>query len=628
MLADLSDLPSQLFKHGGSPGSRRRSVVACATLITLCAAFAAYYRVFVSLANYDDEGYMIWTVKNFLAGHALYDQVSTVYGPFFYLYEWCVLTATGVPAASDSLRLVSAAFWVAAALIAFVLAYRATGSLLMAACVHLVAFRALSFIGEEPVHPQEACIALLLALGGAFYVANQTLRMVIVGAIGGALAASKINLGIFVVVAVAVGITYARPFGWRRCVACICVSLGALALPAVLMWDRLAEAWAVSYCALVSLSLASVMLTVWATPWKSGRSLHDTVLLVGVFAGTAAIICCFALTHGSTLHKLFEWLIVLPRREYGHSWSLPANIHYAAPVWAVVGLIFAGLVRTGRVADRRLSMVKLAFGVAVLLMCATDRYAGLLNFAPPFLWLVAARPSNVSSGERYTSANAMLALLGTIQALYAYPVAGSQVNFVAVLIIVVAGISFWDGLSWCLCDRVQVRPNRTWKWVPTAVQVAAVMSIAGLNLACAWNARIIYESFSALDFPGATNVRVEADKATALRAIISRINSSCGTLITEPGLFSFHLWTGKPSPPGVDHQVWMSLLADTAQSSIVREIARDPRACVVYQQDVVDLWIHSMDVSAKPLVRFIHENFEPVFEGSGYSLMMRSRSRT
>ena len=111
-------------------------------------------------------------------------------------------------------------------------------------CVHLLAFRALGFIGEEPAHPQEACIFLLLALGRAFYIANRTLRMVMMGALGGAMVASKINLGVFVIVALTVGLTYVQPPGWRRNAACIAVSLGALALPAVLMWDRLTETWA------------------------------------------------------------------------------------------------------------------------------------------------------------------------------------------------------------------------------------------------------------------------------------------------------------------------------------------------------------------------------------------------
>jgi hypothetical protein len=595
--------------------------VACGLALTLCAAFTAGYDAFTSLAKYDDEGYMIWTVKNFLAGHPLYGQVVTIYGPLYYLYEWIILSVTGAPAAADSLRLVSAAFWVAAALVAFLLAYRATGSLVLAAGVHLLAFRALGFIGEETAHPQEACILLLLALGRAFYIANRRLRLVMMGVLGGAMVATKINLGILVVVALTVGLTFAQSRGWRRNLACIAVSLGALALPAVLMWDRRTELWAISYCALIVFSLASTLLTVLGLPWKSSYGLRNAAVVAGAFAGTAAAICCFPLTRGSTLKSLFQWLVVMPY-QWSRSWSLSPNIHFVALIWAAVGIVFAWYVYQGRVADRWLAFVKLAFGAAVVLFVATDRYSGLLNFATPYLWLVAARPMDAGGDSRYERTRALLALLGVIQALYAYPVAGSQVGLVAVFMIVVAGICFWDAVSWGRTSGFETRLSRNRRWMPLAVQVTAALLIAGLNLSIAWSARRKYESFVALDFPGAMHVRVEPEKAAALRAIVSRINSSCGTLITEPGLFSFHLWTGKPSLPGLDHQVWM-LLDDAAQADIVREIARDPRACVVYDQEVVDFWTRGTNVSAKPGVRFIRENFETVLEGSGYSLMMR-----
>ena len=82
----------------------------------------------------------------------------------------------------------------------------------------------------------------------------------------------------------------------------------------MLMWDRRVEAWALSYCVLVILSVASALLTVWGVPWKGGLGLGDAAVVAGVFAGTAAAICCFPLAHGSTVHNLFEWLIVMPRR--------------------------------------------------------------------------------------------------------------------------------------------------------------------------------------------------------------------------------------------------------------------------------------------------------------------------
>jgi hypothetical protein len=609
---------------GAIPLGRRGIVAACAVLLTLCATFTACYSAFASFAPYDDEGYMAWTVKSFLGGEALYDRVATHYGPFYYLYEWLALSLAGVPPGSDSMRLVSIAFWVGAALIAFLVVYRATASLVLAVCVHLMAFRAMAFIGAEPAHPQEACVFLLLALGLAAYLGNRTQRMLLMGALGGAMAVSKINLGVFVWVALTVVLTYAQPAGWFRRFCCVAVTLGALALPAVLMWDRRGQAWVLTFCILMTLSLISALLTVWGLPLTGTLSLRDAALGAGAFVGTIAAICCLPLLRGSTVHALFEWLILMPRRAYSQLWAIPANIHPLALAWAVAGLIFAVCVSQRLVPDRWLALVKLAFGACVLLMCATNRWGKLLNFATPFIWLVAARPADSGAPARYTQARALLAVLGVIQVLYAYPIAGSQVAFVTVMMMVAAGICFWDGAVWNQQHRrAKASADRPRRWRPIAVQVTAAVIIAALNCAFAWEARRNYESFSALNFPGARFVRVEPKKAGVLRAIVTRINSSCRTLVTLPGLFSFHLWTGKPSPPGLDQQVWMSLLDTATQDSLVHEIARDPDACVVYQRDAADLWSFGADVSHKPLVRFIDENFHTVIEGYGYRLMMR-----
>jgi len=605
--------------------AHRGRVAAWAVLLTICASFTAWHIAFVSLASYDDEGYMMWTVKNFIDGHALYDQVATVYGPFYYLYESCALFLTGAPVGSDSLRLVSDFFWVAAALLAFVLAYRATRSLILAAAVHLIAFRAMVAIGEAPVHPQEACIFFLLALGCAFFVANHTLRMLILGAVAGAIATSKVNLGVFVLVALTVGITYAQRPGWWRNFACVCVSLAALPLPAVLIWNRRTDTWAVLYGVLVVLSVSAVLFTVSRTPWKSCLGPRDAALAAAAFAATAAAICCFPLVHGSTLYALFEWLIIIPQKEYGQAWAMPANIHPIAIAWAILGLCTAWYAGTRRVVDGWVAVLKVAFGAGVVFLCATDRYGGLLNFATPFLWLVATRPlaPNSPAGQNHQDSFAFLALLGVFQSLYAYPVAGAQVALLGVLMIVIAGITSWDGLQWIEARLAAMSRHEISSRLSIGARTAAAILLAGLNLAYAWEAHRNYRERAPLNLPGAGHVRVEASMAATLQTIVARINASCGTLITEPGLFSFHLWTGKPSPHGIDHQVWMALVDDRAQAAVVSEIAGDPRACVVYQQQVVDLWTGGSNVSGKPMVRFIRDNFRTVYESNGYRLLMR-----
>jgi hypothetical protein len=169
-------------------------------------------------------------------------------------------------------------------------------------------------------------------------------------------------------------------------------------------------------------------------------------------------------------------------------------------------------------------------------------------------------------------------------------------------------------------ERAQTGPEP----VACGRRVSTALLIAGLNLAFAWDARRTYESFSPLDFPGSRHVRVEPDKAAALRGIVSRINSSCSTLLTEPGLFSFHLWTGKPSPGGVDHQLWMSLLDDATQDAIVEKLSAIPELVSSTSRSWPNTGLRR-EYQGKPMVRYIRENFHTVIEGYGYSLMMRKR---
>src|SRR6266498_3962735 len=123
--------------------SRNVKLSACSVFITVCSAVTAYDRAFVGLGFDDDEGAMMMTVRQLLEGNALYDGIASPYGPVYYFYQWCAHALTGLPVTHDSVRFVSIAFWVAAALMVFLLIYRATGSLVLAAMTHFLAFQVL-----------------------------------------------------------------------------------------------------------------------------------------------------------------------------------------------------------------------------------------------------------------------------------------------------------------------------------------------------------------------------------------------------------------------------------------------------------------------------------------------------
>jgi hypothetical protein len=68
---------------------------------------------------------------------------------------------------------------------------------------------------------------------------------------------------------------------------------------------------------------------------------------------------------------------------------------------------------------------------------------------------------------------------------------------------------------------------------------------------------------------------------------------------------------------------WVAGVDDAIQRNVVREIAGDPKLCVIYNREMVAMWNHDADVSARPVIGFIHANFQTVAEGRGNVLMVR-----
>src|SRR6266851_10407749 len=90
------------------------SIFAVATAV---AAYIGYLRMFTGFTGYDDEGAMLVSLRSFISGHALYDQVVLQYGPF-YFEVFRLLGTLGVSFDNDSGRLVTLAVWLGIALLA------------------------------------------------------------------------------------------------------------------------------------------------------------------------------------------------------------------------------------------------------------------------------------------------------------------------------------------------------------------------------------------------------------------------------------------------------------------------------------------------------------------------------
>jgi hypothetical protein len=126
--------------------------------VLLCAlAWLGHRLVFAQFQEYDDEGYLLVTVQQFLKGLPIYDQVYTQYGPAYYLWQQVLHTVFGIPVTHDATRLVTIAVWLTCAVLVGSIVWFLTKRQVLTVIGTVAAFLHLVQLAFEPGHPQELC---------------------------------------------------------------------------------------------------------------------------------------------------------------------------------------------------------------------------------------------------------------------------------------------------------------------------------------------------------------------------------------------------------------------------------------------------------------------------------------
>ena len=618
--------PTEGDERQGLP-SRFWTLLFALALVGL-ASIAGYYRLYSTFALYDDEGYVLLSLRQYTAGLALYDEVYSQYGPGFFqitapLHRW-----TGLPLTTDAVRLKALILWMLCAGLSSWLIFRLSNSRMLSASAFLMVFLQLEKTALEPGHPQELCAVLIAAtvLLSTYWQAGSRGRYAIIatGVLVALLTTIKPNLGIFLAAAVAIGLTLSvenKPgSGWIRNI----ILWSPVALPFLLLRSSLGDPSFYWLITSVTLGVVGVLLVDHTSVPRPSRA-RDTpwrrALLYPLAAGLAVIaILGFSLVAGTSAKGLVHG-ILLQHLDFGNRAHIPLGSHLAL---TGAGVALALLAVLALRQDRLRTGMQLTIGLALILppllvhlseaklpltSGLVDRGFGqpLIALAGPLLWLVMF-PGSGGAGRALRPGFATLASAAALQPLGIYPIPGGQVAIASFLTLLVALLIVHQGAS--ILKR---------RGVPAGILLAIALSAVGFRAVTlpAERAQLV-----PLLLPGADRLHVAPEVAETLHWMVSSLQDRTDVFISGPrALNSLYLWTEMQPPNGFNATLWPIMLNHEEQESVVSALGRHPRVGAIWQAGALPTeWQND------PMFRFATNDLVPVSRHGNFELRLPPRS--
>lgn len=605
-----------------------KRIVLCASVAALAGALAlvGYWLLFTTFMVYDDEGYILWSVRSYLAEGGLYDRVFSQYGPFFYVLHDSLVTGFRLPLDNESARWLALVYWGGCAALGSAMVWRLTASRTLAAAAAVLVFATLTPMINEPGHP--GGLLALMGAAGALAGINAILRpsggaWSVAAIVGVLMALTKINVGGFFLISLAAWWTLNARSPRVARVAPWIIAVGSVVLPLLLMRGLWPERWVTTFA--MVFSCAALGLTLGIARLRS----HEFGWRTWAYSGLAAAIAAIAVVapvviRGTSLSGLVDGVILSPLR-HPSIYSNEAAWPWSAPVLAIASLALAVLIHRHPAASWRpplLAALRLAAVLWFLPTVAVDRFGALAIFSfkygPTFAWLMAV-PLQAGSATSSDRARAWLAWVFVWQTLQAYPIAGSQVAWGSFLWAPLA-LSSWRDAARYWSARPPLRISRFLQWHPLLPALAACW--AWLALAVPAHSR--YRADDPVQLPGAESLRVPRGHADQLRIMTANARLHGTTVFSFPGMFSFNLWTGRPTPTSNNVTHWFSLLGASQQRDIVDQLQADPHAVVIiHPPHLKHLWDRGLAPSGL-LIDHLLQAFEPALRLYAYELWVRA----
>ncbi len=579
------------------------SVASFASVSALCVWFG-YYTTFNSWAAWDDEGYVLSTVNVFAHHGGLYTHVYSVFGPFF--YEASSTIFTWLPVTLDNGRIVTLIVSLLAS-VGFGVAIKMFTRNVLAGIVTQVGtfvLLILSFV-DESMHPM-LFVSLLFAVAliGLALVAQGkwSSGSMVLGATVAALVLTVVNAGAFASIALLfAGLALAPPRRTMRLPRAMAAVLFAgtpflLIAVAAVAAGHATDSWALKYALAVTLAAGAVAVVTLDRGFQGLVHASDAYhfFLGGAIMG--AVIVIIALVSGTQPVDLVRGLFIDPAR-FSYAGTIPLSVPMWVEVWGIVCLAGSVFYRRYRSRNPAPGLVDGYAHVAVgllILYCALQEatflspkpsptFTNTFLVALPLVFFGAIPPVEASESERV--ARVALVALAVLEGLLAFPVAGAQVRWSSLLIVVVGILCVHDGVHHITPGLVAARLRGGRHAVGLSAPIAVLAGLAWLSSVFVGDLSSEMRSYHAntpVTLLGSDLIHLPASQAGPLESLSQAIRAQCSTFVTLPAMDSLYFWTGE-GPPTDWFNVWLYTADRPLQQQIVEHVKRvDPsRFCVI-----------------------------------------------
>jgi hypothetical protein len=605
--------------------------------VTIATVKIAVPRMHVILTVYDDEGYMLTALNSFVDRGSLYDEVFSQYGPFYFGVWGGLFSTLGIPVDHEHGRVVTGVVWVGSSLALGLATWWMTRSAFLGVGVQALCFSALIVLGSEPMHAGGMVTLLLAAIVCIACFVGRGFSPWPLALLGGALAAlilTKVNVGGFALVALALVCAYSYPVISSRRWPRVAVEVGFVALPILLMSSKLGEDWVRQYAFHVSIAALAIVIALRARS-DEARQTEELWWIGGGLLAVGLTSCLAILGSGTSPGGLIEGVLLQPlQQDDAFSLQLPlADSIWIFDAVALIGVIAYWAVRRrggapGPLAQTALWALVAVIGleIALSVIGRTVPWDSLSMEGHAFSFLafawVALIPAPAGARTPAAFARLLLPPLAVLQALHAFPVAGSQMMWSTFLLIPVGAICVANGVS-----GIAATLPRSGRLPAAAVGLAAAVALA-VHVGNATlrdpldEARFLRDTRVPLGLPGAESLRMGPEEVDVYNRLVAAIDRRCPAFVTEPGMGSFYVWSQQEPPTGQNATAWMTLFDDERQRQVIEDTRRIKGLCLVRNELLVQAWTHGKPAEG-PLARYLDRGFTPITEVGGYELLQR-----